>query len=100
MSHAANEQTILRWGFALVGLTLLALAAVSGAAAIDHMSRVGQICGAATAHCGWCYAAAGAALSGVWALAIALRPPRAKAVVRAARPRAVRNFRKIATDQG
>ena len=79
MFRAIDEQTILRWGYALAGLMFLAAAVLSAELALDHMTGLGVICGAAAAHCGWCYAAAASALMSLAALAAAFRPAPAKA---------------------
>lgn len=83
MFRAADEQTVLRWGYALVGLLFLLSAFFSADLARIHMTGLGTICGASEPHCGWCYATVGFALMGVAALAAAWRPIPAKARARA-----------------
>lgn len=78
----SDEDEMLRTGFALLGVILLA----SGALALDiargHMAFLGAICGAEQPHCGWCYAAAGFAAAGVASLIAAARPVRRRAKAR------------------
>jgi hypothetical protein len=79
MLRANDEPTILRWGYALAGLAFLTAAFWSAELARDHMTGLGVICGAATPHCGWCYAAAGSALMALTSVAAACRPVPARA---------------------
>lgn len=71
-----REDAVLRAGFALLGLVLLASAALSFEAALQHMAALGVVCGGETPHCGWCYASVGFVLAGVSSLAAAVRPAR------------------------
>ncbi len=59
---------------ALLGLTLLASAGLSLDLAGDHMASLGEICGGDSAHCAWCYAAAGLGLAALTAFVAAARP--------------------------
>jgi apolipoprotein N-acyltransferase len=79
MLRAIDEPTILRWGYAITGLVFLFAAVLSAGLARDHMAGLSMICGAATSHCGWCYAAAGSAFMALASLAAARRPVPAKA---------------------
>lgn len=64
-----------RFGVAVGGLILFALAALSWALAQEHIAGRGVICGAGgIPHCGWCYGAAGFALAGLAAFALAFGP--------------------------
>jgi hypothetical protein len=77
-----DEDVLLRRGFALLGVILLASAALALDAAREHMAWLSAICGDAThPHCGWCYATAGFALAGLSALVAAVRPARRVAPV-------------------
>lgn len=83
-SREANEAALMRGGYALLGVILLASAALALDAALEHMDVLGAICGAVEhPHCGWCYAAAALALAALSAFAAALRPSRAAAKARA-----------------
>jgi hypothetical protein len=69
------EDLVVRTGVVAVGGVLLASAGLAADLARDHMLLLGTICSAGPApHCGWCYGAAGLALSGFAAFALALRP--------------------------
>lgn len=70
-----NEDHFLRFGAALSSLIFLGSAKLSLDLALDHMARLGTICGAASApHCGWCFGAAGLAIAGLAAAGVALKP--------------------------
>lgn len=70
-----DENTILRAGTALLGLILLASAAISFELAREHMAALGVICGGEEApHCGWCYASVGFVMTGLSSLIAAARP--------------------------
>ncbi|WP_423349872.1 hypothetical protein [Phenylobacterium sp. VNQ135] len=74
----SDEDAMLRTGFALLGVILLASGALAFDIARGHMAFLGDMCGAQQPHCGWCYAAAGLAAAGLAALVAAARPaPRA-----------------------
>lgn len=83
MRRPVDEQSILRWGVGLNGLLLLIAASFAADMAAQHMRALGVICGGSAPHCGWCYAAAAFALSGVAALAGALLPTARKVAIRA-----------------
>jgi hypothetical protein len=69
-----DEDVILRAGSALLGLILLASAAVSFELAREHMAALGVICGGdEVPHCGWCYASVGFLMTGVATLIAAVR---------------------------
>jgi hypothetical protein len=71
----ANEDATLRNGLGLLGVVLLASAALAVDLAREHMAALSALCGAPEhPHCGWCHAAAGLALMGVTALLAAVRP--------------------------
>jgi len=53
-------------GLSALSLSLAGWSAASVWFALDHMARLGAICGQAAAHCGWCVSAA---LAGAAALA-------------------------------
>ncbi|MBW8812953.1 MAG: hypothetical protein JF588_05960 [Caulobacterales bacterium] len=64
-----------RIGTGLAGLLFLTCAALSGGLAWAHIASRGAICGAdRIPHCGWCYSAAGFALAGLAAFALAFGP--------------------------
>lgn len=64
-----------RIGTGLVGLILFTCAALLASLAQAHIASRGVICGAdRIPHCGWCYSAAGFALAGLAAFAVALGP--------------------------
>lgn len=72
---ALTEDRALRLGAGVTGLALTASAVLAADLAREHMAFVGAICGASSnPHCGWCYSAAGLALAGLAAFAVALRP--------------------------
>jgi hypothetical protein len=71
------EDRVFRLGAGTVGGILLASAGLAADLARDHMALIGTICGANPApHCGWCYGAAGLALAGFAAVAVAVAPSR------------------------
>lgn len=73
-----TEDRAFRLGAGTVGGVLLASAALAADFAREHMALIGTICGAnPTPHCGWCFGAAGLALAGLVAVAVALSPARA-----------------------
>lgn len=79
MSDDASASEVLLTGGALS----LTAAALAGAAAWRHMQAISDICGAAQAHCGWCFVAAGLAAAGTAALgAWAKLDHRKKAIAR------------------
>ncbi len=64
-----SETRPLRLGVALLGILLLASAALAGDTALTHMAALGVICGAASApHCAACIAATTLGLTGALAL--------------------------------
>lgn len=68
----ANEDQILRLGTLAAGVLLMTSAWLAGDLALEHMAAIGTICGAGPGpHCGWCLGAAGLALAGLAALALA-----------------------------
>jgi len=72
-----NEDRTFRAGAGTVGGVLLASAALAADLARDHMVLFGTVCGADPfPHCGWCYGAAGLAITGLAAFAVALAPAR------------------------
>lgn len=75
-----DEDAMLRSGFALLGVILLASAALAFDVARGHMALLAGLCGDAEPHCGWCYAATGFVLAGLASLVAAVRPARRAAV--------------------
>jgi hypothetical protein len=72
-----HEDLTFRAGAGAAGGVLLASAALAADLARDHMILFGTICGADhVPHCGWCYSAAGLAIAGLAAFAVALAPAR------------------------
>jgi hypothetical protein len=66
-----------RIGTGFIGLILFTSAALSEGLARAHIASRGVICGAdRIPHCGWCYGAAGLALAGLAAFALAFAPAR------------------------
>lgn len=64
-----SEATTFRFGTALLGVLLLASAALAGDMALTHMTALGVICGVESApHCAACFAAAPLGLAGALAL--------------------------------
>ena len=80
-----DEDAMLRTGLALLGVVLLASAALAFDIARGHIAVIAELCGRAEPHCGWCYAAAGFALAGAASLLAAVRPARRPAEVPARR---------------
>lgn len=58
----------------LAAPTFAAWAVIAADIGRVQMSAQGVICGAATPHCAWCYAAAALGLAAVSALMVAVRP--------------------------
>lgn len=74
-SNQIAEETVLRIGAGVAGVMLTASAALAADLARDHMTLIGTICGAGPhPHCGWCFGAAGLAMAGLAAFAVAIRP--------------------------
>lgn len=76
LSFKPAEGPLERTVIALIGVTLLACAALATDFAVAHMKALAAICGGSAPHCGWCYAAAGFGLAGLSAMGFALRPAR------------------------
>ncbi len=77
MRHASNPIAAYadRIGTGFIGLILFTSAALSEGLAQEHIASRAVICGAARIpHCGWCYSAAGFALAGLAAFAVAFAP--------------------------
>ena len=60
-----HEQRILGSSLLTLALSLAGWSAVSAWLALDHMARLGPICGDTAPHCGWCISAAGAAVAAI-----------------------------------
>ena len=61
-----QEQRVISAGLSALSVSLAGWSAASAWFALDHMARLGAICGQAAPHCGWCVSAA---LAGAAALA-------------------------------
>lgn len=68
-----HEQRILGSGLLVLALSFAGWSAVSLWFAMDHMARLGAICGDIAPHCGWCVSAAGAATAAIMAAWAGLR---------------------------
>lgn len=68
-----HEQRILGSGLLVLALSFAGWSAASLWLAMDHMARIGAICGDVAPHCGWCVSAAGAAITAMVAGWIGLR---------------------------
>lgn len=68
-----HEQRILGSGLLALALSLAGWSAASLWLAMDHMARLGAICGDVAPHCGWCVSAAGAAMAAMIAAWVGLR---------------------------
>lgn len=68
-----QEQRILGSGLLVLALSFAGWSAVSLWFAMDHMARLGAICGDVAPHCEWCVSAAGAAIAAIIAAWAGLR---------------------------
>ncbi|MBX3485469.1 hypothetical protein [Phenylobacterium sp.] len=76
----ALEDRAFRLGAATAGGVLFVGAGLAADLARGHMILLGTVCGAGPdPHCGWCFGAAGLALAGLAAVAVAILPERAAA---------------------
>ena len=69
-----SEEAVARGAAGLAGLMLLVAATLAAGLALRHMALLGDLCGAATPHCGWCFTAAALAIAGASSLAWSLQP--------------------------
>lgn len=60
-----HEQRILGSALSALSLSLVGWSAASFWFALEHMARLGALCGEAAPHCGWCISAAGGAAAAV-----------------------------------
>lgn len=73
---ALIEDSALRLGAVLTGVTFLVSAWLAVDLARGHMATLGTICGASNApHCGWCFGAAVLVLAGLAAFVYAMAKP-------------------------
>lgn len=68
-----HEQRVLGSGLLVLALSFAGWSAASVWFAMDHMARLGAICGDVAPHCGWCVSAAGAAIAAMGAAWAGLR---------------------------
>ena len=68
-----HERRILGSGLLALAVSSAGWAAVSLWFAMDHMARLGAICGDVAPHCGWCLSAAGGAIAALAAAGMGLR---------------------------